>query len=219
MSAMTSRPTDQTDETGHAALAGLVLAAGGGTRFAGAKQLAEFGGQSLVCRITSLASKFCGAGVVVVTGAYAADVGRALAGTRARVAFNPDWQAGLSASIRCGLARMPEKAVACMILLCDQVLVDEADLGALLQGWQAAPQEAAAAAYAGGLGVPAIFPARLWPRLESLGGDRGARDVLAGLQRVTAVAMPHAATDVDTVADLRALPESWGALPPADRPV
>ena len=52
-------------------LAGLVLAAGGAARFAAPKQLARFGAETLVARAVRLAQGCCGAGVVVVTGAWA----------------------------------------------------------------------------------------------------------------------------------------------------
>lgn len=49
-------------------LAGLVLAAGGASRFGGPKQLALVAGQPLVGRAVALALRCCEAGVVVVTG-------------------------------------------------------------------------------------------------------------------------------------------------------
>ena len=186
-------------------LAGLVLAAGGAARFAAPKQLARFGAETLVARAVRLAQGCCGAGVVVVTGAWAEAVGAGLAGHQVQLAFNPAWRSGMASSLVCGLAALPVPARACMILLCDQPLVDAPDLDALLSAWQAAPAQAAAAAYAGTLGVPAIFPAALWPLLAGLVGDRGARAVLAALPQVSAVPMPHAAADVDTAADLQRL--------------
>ena len=187
------------------ALAGIILAAGGAVRFAGPKQVARFGAETLVERTVRLALGVCDAGVVVVTGAHAEAVATSLAATGARLAFNPAWQSGMSGSIARGLAELPSEAQACMILLCDQPAIDKADLCALVAGWMAAPQAAAAAAFAGTIGAPAIFPAALWPRLGLLTGDRGARAVLADLPQLTAVAMPHAALDVDTAADLARL--------------
>ncbi len=189
-------------------LAGVVLAAGAGARFAGPKQLARLGEQTLVERAARLALGACGAGVVVVTGAHAEAVAASLATTGVRLAFNPAWRSGMSGSIACGLGHLPPGAQACMILLCDQPAIDAADLHALVAGWMTAPQHAAAATFAGILAAPAIFPAVLWPQLRVLAGDRGARALLAALPRVTAVPMPHAALDVDTVAELEGLRQS-----------
>lgn len=186
-------------------LAGLVLAAGGATRFGAPKQLAALDGEPLVRRAVRLAGACCDAGVVAVTGAHAATVGAALDGSGARIVVNNDWPSGMGGSLACGVAALPADADGCLVLLCDQPAVDAADLAALVAAWRQSPRQAAAAAYGEVRGVPAIFPADLWPALSALRGDRGARAVLAALPRLTAVPMPHAAMDVDTVADLQRL--------------
>lgn len=183
-------------------LAGIVLAAGGASRFGGPKQLARVGGSSLVVRAAQLALGSCPAGVVVVTGAYAAEVEAGLSGMPVTIARNPGWAGGIAGSIRRGVEALPAGSAACLVLLCDQVAVDECDIGSLVGAWAKAPRQVAAALYAGTLGVPAIFPQAFWPRLQRLGGDQGARALVAQLAAVTAVAMPHAGRDVDTPADL-----------------
>jgi CTP:molybdopterin cytidylyltransferase MocA len=61
----------------------------------------------------------------------------------------------------------------------------------------------AASAYADVLGVPALFPWELFPRLETLTGDEGARSLLRSAAfRVVPVGWSHGATDVDTPSDL-----------------
>jgi molybdenum cofactor cytidylyltransferase len=192
-------------QEGLSQLAGIVLAAGGASRFGGAKQLAAFDGTALVLRAARLAVSRCPAGVVVVTGARAAAVGASLAGIPVRIAHNADWRTGLASSIRCGVADLPGASSACLILLCDQPRVDEQDLDRLIGVWARAPDRVAAAQYAGSLGAPAIFPASCWPALRRLEGDRGARDFIASLSVVSAVAVPNAARDIDTPADLDSL--------------
>ena len=183
-------------------LAGLVLAAGAASRFGAPKQLAVLGGEALVARAVRLATGCCDAGVLVVTGAHAAAVADVLAGSGAGLVRNSDWQDGMATSLACGVGALPADAAACLVMLCDQPGISAADLQGLRAAWQRDPDAAAAAAYAGVLGVPAIFPVALWPQLRALRGDRGARRLLAGLERVTAVSMPQAALDIDTVADL-----------------
>jgi molybdenum cofactor cytidylyltransferase len=183
-------------------LAGIVLAAGGASRFGGPKQLALLGGVTLVLRAAQLAMRHCPAGVVVVTGAYAEVTGASLGGTAVRIAYNADWATGIASSLRCGLTALPAGTCACLVLLCDQPAVDEQDVGRLTSAWAAAPARVAAAQYAGVLGVPAIFPASFWPALRALGGDRGARDLIASLPQVTSVAVPNAVRDIDRPADL-----------------
>jgi molybdenum cofactor cytidylyltransferase len=183
-------------------LAGIVLAAGGASRFGSVKQLAEFGTTSLVVRAGRLALAVCPAGAVVVTGAHAAAVESALAGLPLATARNVSWAEGMAGSLRCGLGALPTAADACLVLLCDQPAVDEDDLRRLVDAWSGAPEQPAAAGFSGTVGVPAIFPAAFWDALARLQGDRGARELLAATRPVTVVAMPHAAFDVDTRADL-----------------
>jgi molybdenum cofactor cytidylyltransferase len=183
-------------------LAGILLAAGGASRFGGPKQVALFEGVPLVARAARAALAACPAGVVVVTGAYDEQVRQRLAGLPVRIVHNAGWGTGLASSICVGLAGLPAGPSACLVMLCDQPAVDEDDLHRLIDAWMAVPERVAAAQYAGTLGAPAIFPEAFWPGLRALGGDRGARAFIASLPQVTAVAMPHAARDIDTPADL-----------------
>jgi molybdenum cofactor cytidylyltransferase len=188
-----------------AALAGVVLAAGGGRRFGGPKQLASLGGVSLIRRAAALALEHCPRGVVVVTGAAAGEVAAEVADAGVRTAHNPAWREGLAGSLRVGIDALPAGEVACLVLLADQVLVDRDDLRRLIAAWSAAPQLVAASAYAGAVGVPAIFPVAYRARLRQLSGDGGARALIASLPEISRVAMPHATCDIDTPADLAAL--------------
>lgn len=185
-------------------LAGIVLAAGGASRFGSPKQVARLGGVSLVAGAARLALAVCPAGAVVVTGAHAGEVRASLAGISILLAHNKAWATGIAGSIRCGLEALPAEAGACLVMLCDQPVIDEPDLRRLVAAWATAPHRVAAAQYAGGLGAPAVFPSEHWADLRGLRGDQGARALIASLADVTAVALPHAAHDVDTPGDLAA---------------
>lgn len=191
--------------SGPAGLAGIVLAAGAGTRFGGAKQAARHRGVPLVRRAAQAALGCCPAGVVVVTGAHAAEVRESVAGLGVALAHAGRWADGMAQSLAAGLDALPPAATACLVALADQPGVDAGELARLAAAWAAAPGRVAAARYGGRLGAPAIFPAAAWPALRALRGDAGARAVLAALDargEVTAVDVPAAARDVDTPADL-----------------
>ena len=119
-----------------------------------------------------------------------------------RTVRSPRWRDGMGRSLAFGVRVLPRQARAVLVLLCDQPLVETADLHRLVAAWRSKPHWAAASSYAGRLGAPAVFPRSWFPRLAALSGDEGARDLLQSRQDITAVAMPHAAHDLDTPADM-----------------
>lgn len=190
-------------------LAGLLLAAGGATRFGSPKVLATYRGESLVGRAVHLLAPRCPAGVHVVVGAAAPGVRGALAteleSGGVTLVDNPDWARGLSTSLVRGVAALPAAADAVLILLCDQPAITGDDLDALIAAWQVEPALIASAGFSDRLGPPVIIPRELWPQLAALRGDQGARSLLEWHAEHTTVAMPHAALDVDTPEDLARL--------------
>jgi molybdenum cofactor cytidylyltransferase len=134
-------------------LAGLLLAAGGATRFGSPKVLAPFHGQPLVRRGVQLLMPRCPAGVHVVVGASADGVRAALAAESVTLVENPDWASGLSTSLVRGVAALPAEAEAVLILLCDQPAITADDLDALIAAWQIEPELIAAAGFRDRLGA------------------------------------------------------------------
>ena len=183
-------------------LAGLLLAAGGASRFGSPKVLAPYRGKSLVSRGVQLLAPRCPGGVHVVVGASADGVRAVLAGEVITVVDNPDWARGLSTSLVRGVAALPPEADAVLILLCDQPAITADDLDTLITAWHVEPELIAAAGFNDRLGPPVIIPRAFWPQLAALRGDQGARSLLEWHTEHTTVNMPHAALDVDTPEDL-----------------
>lgn len=186
--------------------AGLILAAGEGSRFGGPKQLAELRGRPLIeyAVETMLAVPALGR-IVVVLGAHA-DVVREradLGGTEIVVA--EDWSEGMSASLRAGVAALAD-ADAILITLADQPLITPQVLAAVLDVGDSA--DAARATYDGRPGHPVLIKRSLFASIAELRGDHGARDLLerVGAQTLECGHLPGAsARDVDTPADLDAI--------------
>jgi len=183
----------------------VVLAAGGGSRFGGRKPLARIAGKALVRRAAECAPAGPGSELIVISGAQHSAIRACLTGLPARVVRNLRWRQGLASSLRCALQAVRSPAQAVLLLPVDLPLLAAADLQALARAWRRAPRRPAAAAFAGGLGAPAIFPRCYWPLLRQLRGDRGARTLLAALPGVQGVPLPAAAHDVDTPAELAAI--------------
>ena len=114
---------------------------------------------------------------------------------------NDLWHSGMSSSLRAGV-RAASGFDALLITLCDQPLVTAMDLRILLSAFREGGRSIAAASYGQSLGVPAVFARAVFEELLALTGDRGAKSViLADEDRVTAVTIAAAATDVDSPED------------------
>ena len=83
-------------------VAGVLLAAGEGSRFGGPKAVAELDGERLVDRAVRVLRLGGCDPVVVVLGAAVVEVPGA-----DLVVVNPDWATGMGSSLRAGLAALP----------------------------------------------------------------------------------------------------------------
>lgn len=181
----------------------IVLAAGGSTRLGHPKQLIIHAGETLV-RHAALAALEAGADrVVVVLGSDAARVALDLNIPSVEIVINEEWESGLASSLAAGLRAITAKhsCDAVMVTLADQPLVDAAALKRLISAFDA-KHRIVAAAYAGTIGVPAIFGSEHIPELLLLKGDLGAGQWMrARMSEVTPVPLPEAELDIDTQAD------------------
>lgn len=187
---------------------GLVLLAAGASRRLGRpKQLVVVDGETLVRRAASSGLATAPLDAVIVLGHAADEIGAAVAGLPLRPVVADDWRDGMGASLACGVAALDARCDGVLVVLCDQPALDAAHCAALVDAWRTHRDSAAASAYAGVLGVPAVLP-RAW-LLEpgALAGDRGARELLRSTaRRVVAVAAPALMYDIDRIGDLPANP-------------
>lgn len=189
-----------------AAHALLLLAAGGSRRLGEPKQLLRLDGESLVRRAARLGLATAPAQAIVVTGASGDAVWAELADLPMQRVHNAAWPEGMGASLARGLAAVHPRVAGALVLLCDQPALAAGHLLALRDRWRADPAGAAASAYDGVLGVPALLPRAWFPALAGAGGDRGARDLLRRhADRVAAVPLHGLARDIDTLAQAQGL--------------
>jgi nicotine blue oxidoreductase len=177
-----------------------VLAAGAGTRFGGPKQLAELEGRPLLGRVLEPLDGF-GEDQIVVLGAAAEEVRIILPEDRWRVVVATDWEGGVGASLRAGLAGVPE-ARAALIVLGDLPWLRREAVERVLAAAAGSDAEAVRA-YEGEVpGHPVLLRGSLLEQARSA-PDAGLAGVLKGA-RVTRVecAGLGACRDVDVRADL-----------------
>jgi molybdenum cofactor cytidylyltransferase len=184
-------------------VAALVLAAGRSTRMGGPnKLLAEVGGQPLVRIVAEQALASRAVPVFVVTGHERAKVEAALAGLRVRFVHNPDYAAGLSTSLKAGLAALPPSADGVIVCLGDMPQVTAALTDRLVDAFD--PERGALVVVPtieGKRGNPVVWSRRFFSDLMALEGDVGARHLIVTYADVVAevpVEDAAALTDVDT---------------------
>jgi nicotine blue oxidoreductase len=181
-------------------VAGILLAAGAGSRLGVPKALVDVGGQPLAARGVALLRDGGAAPVIVVTGATAVDL------TGVVTVHNPHWASGMGSSLAAGLATVPDDCAAAVVALVDQPLVGAEAVRRLIAAYQAGAS-VAVAAYDGRPRNPVLLAREHWPEVTALaaGGDAGAREFLrARPDLVTLVECGDTGRpdDIDTSEDL-----------------
>jgi CTP:molybdopterin cytidylyltransferase MocA len=163
-------------------IAAVVLAAGASTRFGSPKQRLLLAPVLVRVRASSADE------IVVVLGAY--DVQ-----TDAHVVRCPDWELGPGASLRCGLAALPDHIEAAVVVLADGPELNPASIDRVVGEWREHGGDVLAATYDGVRGHP-VLVARPWPEIP----DEGLRGFAVRPVLCDDLGAPG---DVDVPADLR----------------
>jgi nicotine blue oxidoreductase len=193
-------------------VAGILLAAGDGTRLGQPKATVRLGGATLAERGVRLLRDGGADPVLVVTGAVPVEI----PGTTA--VHNPDWLSGMGSSLAAGLRALAQgmpsdggaapAADAAVIALADQPLIGPAAIRRLLAAHDSGAA-VAVAAYDGRPRNPVLIARAHWAEVLALAaGDTGARPFLrAHPELVTLVECGDISRpdDIDTPQDLARL--------------
>ena len=189
------------------AVAGVLLAAGEGSRFGRPKALVELDGQTLAERGVTLLRAGGTDPVLIVTGAAQVELRPE---HQARTVYNGEWRTGMGSSLRAALRALTELEAgpeigAVVVALADQPLVGAEAVGRLIAAYRAGA-DVAVAAYDGKPRNPVLLAREHWPEvIATATGDQGARAFLrARPELVTLVECGDTGRpdDIDTPADL-----------------
>lgn len=188
----------------------IILAAGASLRLGTPKQLLNFKGETLLRRMAREAAASACRPLTVVLGADAGKFKNELSDLDVHVVENPDWKDGMGSSIGTGLTKLLEikRSVDGVVLtVCDQPFVTAGVIDKLVKAYQETDALIIASAYAGTLGVPALFSRELFSQLTELkGGGGGAKQIIKQFQaRTISISFPEGAIDIDTPADFEQL--------------
>jgi len=106
--------------------------------------------------------------VVVVSGAHSLPIERVQCA---------EWELGPGASLRCGLAALPDAAEAAVVVLSDGPELDPRAVDRVIESWRADGGDVVAAAYAGIRLHPVLLARAAWSRVP----DEGAKGLAARL--------------------------------------
>ncbi|MBP0462944.1 molybdopterin-binding/glycosyltransferase family 2 protein [Roseomonas sp. PWR1] len=195
-------------------VAAIVLAAGRSRRMAPLNKLlvADQQGVPMVARVVDNALASHARPIIVVTGHERDRVEEALSGRPVLFAHAEHYAEGLSASLKAGLAALPEEAEGFLVCLGDMPLVAGPMLDRLIAAFD--PEEGRAIVmptFRGKQGNPMLWSREFLPEMASITGDVGARHLVGKhADRMVEVEMADDAVlrDFDTTDALKGLPRS-----------
>ena len=182
----------------------VVMAAGNARRFGGDKLAAPVGGKALLRRALEAvpAEAYCTIAVVVRD-----EAGEALAREFGFLPVrNPRPELGVSGTIRLGLEALGDCDGA-LFQVADQPFLRRETVAAEVAFFREHPDRIVALSHSGVRGNPCVFPARFFPELMALEGDRGGSAVIKrhGEDLLLLEAPARELEDVDTPEALEAL--------------
>jgi len=193
-------------------IAAVVLAAGRSRRMAPHNKLlvVDKTGKTMIARVVDNVLSSHARPVMVVLGHQAEQIEHALAGKPVRFVTATDYAEGLSASLKSGIAAVPEECAAAIVCLGDMPLVTGRMIDRVLAAYDAEEGRLIVQpTYRGKQGNPMLWDKRYFPEILNISGDSGAR-FLAGqhAESVTEVEMGDDAVlrDFDTTDALATLP-------------
>jgi molybdenum cofactor cytidylyltransferase len=171
------------------------------------KQLLPLWGRPLLEHVVAAA---CGSRVekvVVILGSDHELILHRVRWGRARVVVNPDHAAGMSSSLRTGLAALDSDVESAVVILGDQPGISPQLVDRILDVHADRRRPAAALSVHGLLQPPVVLRRELWAELTALSGDTGARGFLRAHPELVAPLVVDAEAehlaDIDTPDDWR----------------
>jgi molybdenum cofactor cytidylyltransferase len=182
----------------------IILAAGASSRMGMPKQLLMVEGKTLIRRIAEVAMDTPSHPIVVVLGANRTVIRKELDKMPITVIDNPQWENGMSSSIKMGLvgAYMTQKEIDAVIFLTvDMPFVTAELINEMIKKATENPDsEIVACKYDKKIGIPVLFKRSLFNDLLELKGDEGAKKLVLKNKALTAfIDFPEGKFDLDTI--------------------
>jgi molybdenum cofactor cytidylyltransferase len=186
----------------------IILAAGNSSRLGRPKQLLPYQGKTLLSHVVTEALAHLRP-VVVVTGAYQAEIRDSLKGQPVNIVYNPHWETGMVSGIVAGLAEaltIDPDLRAMIVAVCDQPYISAELFRSLVEKRAVSGKGLIASLYSETRGTPVLFDYRYFKELSVLSGNAGAKQLLKRYpDDVETVPFPNGGIDIDTEEDVKLL--------------
>ena len=192
-------------------VAGIILAAGGSSRFGGVKQLLPWGKTNLINTVIGTAKAAGLEPIVVVLGANSEKIRETIEDPDIQIVNNSNWDKGQSTSLKAGVNGINTDVEGVVFLLCDQPqisvnLVCSVVEEGLRTGKVIIPIIDDRRAN------PVFFPKSCFDLFEKLEGDAGGRQIVSSCSHTTLQWSDEwMAKDIDKPEDYQILRDHFGA--------
>ncbi len=156
----------------------ILLAAGESKRMGKPKLLLPFGSSTILEQAIDNLLNSRVDDVIVVVGDRAQEIIQRIASRPVKVAINPVYHEGMGTSIVRGVSLVDDRALAVMLVLADQPLIDSETINKLIAAFLSHDKGIVIPAYKGRRGHPIIFSATYKKELLGLKGDEGGRQII-----------------------------------------
>ena len=157
----------------------ILLAAGESKRMGEPKLLLPFGSSTILEQAIDNLLNSRVDELIVVVGDRAQEMIKRIANRPVKVIINPVYHEGMSTSIVRGLSLIDNRALAVMLVLADQPLIDSETINRLVEAFFSHDKGIVIPAYKGRRGHPIIFSTKYKGKLLGLKGDVGGRQIIS----------------------------------------
>ncbi len=187
-------------------ISGIVLAAGMSTRMGEPKPLLRISGKTSIRHVIDALKMSRLEEIIVVLGHEAAAVSQAVRLDDVKIVVNPEYQKGMSTSLRAGIGAINVRSEAVLVALVDQPLVKPVTIDRLIDEYRTVKSGIVIPVFQGVRGNPVLVDRRFFPELMEIYGDVGCRAIFhrhpEAIHRVE-VNDPGILVDIDTPEDLQ----------------
>lgn len=210
----TSPASPEASAAGAAPVAGVLLAAGTSSRMGCNKMLFELGGESVLRGAARRALAGGLSPLLVVLGHQAERARQELDGLACQVVINPEYDQGITASLKAGVSALPPTVPAAVVLLADMPLVSAEMIAEMVTRYRATGAPLVISDYGGVTAPPMLYDRRFFGELRQMTAGGCGRQVVKR-HRTEAQVLSWPAT---TLADLD-VPEDYARIRDRGQPV